>query len=192
MQLCAVMDKNNNCLSDVYEFIYFGGPTAAPFTDLDGDGVTTFDEMFWGTNPTNGTSKVTGPTVVLNGSDMFLHWPIAPFRRYALHASSNLQSWVILTNAAMPPFPEPLVFSGPQPSRFYRLTVTFESQDINSNGLINWEQALYEQHFGDPRTSSTDLDRDGLNDAEEFQQGRNFLKKDHPAVGLVVFTPLEK
>jgi hypothetical protein len=56
----AIVDQNNNGLSDVYEFIYFGGPTE-PFADPDGDGVTTYDEMVWGTNPTNAASKVTGP-----------------------------------------------------------------------------------------------------------------------------------
>ena len=47
--LLAAVDQNNNSLSDVYEFIYFGGPNA-PFADPDGDGVTTYDAMFWGTN----------------------------------------------------------------------------------------------------------------------------------------------
>lgn len=60
-RLCFTsIDLNSNNLSDVYEFIYFRGATA-PFADPDGDRVTTYDEMFWGTNPTNAASKVTGP-----------------------------------------------------------------------------------------------------------------------------------
>jgi hypothetical protein len=37
-----------------------------------------------------------------------------------------------------------------------------------------------------------DSDGDGMNDLQEFQLGLQPGKKDNPAVGLVVFTPLEK
>ena len=187
----AVVDQNNNSLSDVYEFIYFGGPTD-PFAAPDGDGVTTYDEMFWGTNPTNAASKVTGPAATLTGSDLALSWPVAPYRTYELQVSTDLQTWQTVTNGPVSLYIEHLAAPGASPSRFFRLLVTLDSQNTNALGLADWEAALYEQHFGDPHTSTADIDGDGLPDGQEFQQGHNFLKKDHPAVGLLVFSPLER
>src|SRR5512137_2939463 len=88
----AGIDLNYNGLSDVYEFIYFNGP-GDPFADPDGDGVSNYDEMFWGTNPTNAASRVTGPTATLNGNTLQLTWPAAPYRYYELRASEDLVTW---------------------------------------------------------------------------------------------------
>lgn len=115
-------------LSDVHEFIYFGGPTA-PFADPDCDRVTIYDEMFWGTNPTTS----------------------------AYH--------------------------------FYRLQMA--GQSASASGLLNGEIALWQSAYGQP-PSQTDIDGDGMPDDQEFLLGRSPGKMDHPAVGLVVFTPLEK
>lgn len=42
--LRADVDVNNNGLSDVWEFIYFNGPTD-PYADSDQDGVRNYEEM---------------------------------------------------------------------------------------------------------------------------------------------------
>ncbi len=55
------IDDANNSLSDVYEFIYFGGSSA--FVDPDADGVTTYDEMFRRTNPTTRNHDPHGATL---------------------------------------------------------------------------------------------------------------------------------
>jgi hypothetical protein len=75
--------------------------------------------------------------------------------------------------------------------RFYPLSVTLLSTDVNGSGLADREQALYLHKFG-VLPINRDSDGDGMNDLQEFQLGLNPAKKDNPAVGLVVFTPLEK
>ena len=258
--LAPAADLNYTGLSDVYESIYFGGPADA-FADADGDGVSNFDEMFWGTNPTNATSKVTGPTATLTGGDLLLSWPAAPLRTYQLEASVALQTWQMVTNGSVSSYLVRLSGPGALPSRFYRLqaslppptaqssslAATLSGQDLlltwpaatnrlyelqasedlmnwqtlsanalsphlvnlsapglphrfyrlkitggSASGLEPWEEALYTQALGHPLDPTTDTDGDGLPDQQEFQQSHNFVKKDHPAVGLVVFTPLEK
>lgn len=253
-------------MSDVYQFVYFGAYPPAPNADADADGVSNFDEMVWGTNPTNGTSRVTGPETVLAGSDLRLSWLASPYRVYELQSStSDLASWqtvaygaisnhvehigrsdtssgrfyrlkvalrspaihptkltALRTNAelvlswsvdpqqfyelqvsedltawrtlsadAHPPHRE-LLTATSTPRRFYRLKTTEGPSDTNHDGIADWEEALYQQALGHPLDSRSDTDSDGLPDIQEFQQGYKAGKKDHPAVGLIVFTPLEK
>lgn len=185
--LHAYIDLNNNGLSDVYEFIYFNGPTD-PFGDADGDGVSNYDEMVWGTNPTNGNSRITRPIGTLDSGQVSLSWPIAPYRVYTLEASTNMIAWQVVTNGTVSNFSQSIALSN---QRFYRLSVTFAPAKAGGDGLDPWEEALYVATFG-VSPASRDSDGDGLNDLAEFLQGNQPGKKDHPAVGLVVFTPLEK
>lgn len=188
---CTAADVNYSGLSDIYESIYFNGP-ADPFADADGDGVSNFDEMLWGTNPTNAASAVAAPASSLTGTDFILTWPVVTHRTYQLEASADLQIWQIVASGAASSYTERLAALNALPHRFYRLHVTLDPTDTNANGLADWEETLYQQTTGHPLNSTADTDADGLPDAQEFPQARNFLKKDHPAVALVVFTPLEK
>jgi hypothetical protein len=77
------------------------------------------------------------------------------------------------------------------PSRFYRLGASVVATYTNGTGLADWELALYVKKFG-VQPSARDSDGDGVNDLQEFLLGLQPGKKDNPAVGLVVFTPLEK
>jgi hypothetical protein len=189
-RLHASVDKDGSGLSDVYEFIYFGQP-ADPAADADGDGVSNYDEMVWGTNPTNAQSHVSAPIAALNGRDLSLIWFFATNRIYELQASTNFLSWQTIAAGAISSYVEHLGAVGSPPWRFYRLRVVLDMQDTNGDGLAEWEDSLWQAIYGQP-TSVTDIDGDGLPDSQEFLLGLNPAKKDHPAVGLLVFTPLEK
>ena len=75
--------------------------------------------------------------------------------------------------------------------RFWRLGVLAQSPDTDGNGLDAWEDVLSQRTYGKSANQS-DLDGHGIVDAQEFTTGHNPAKKDHPAVSLIVFTPLEK
>ena len=159
---------------------------------LDDDSVTTYDEMmFWDTNLTNTASKVIGPNTTLNGNELVLAWRPGPNRSYALQGSTDLQSWQTVASGLIGSHTERLDAANAPPYRFFCLIVTLDSRDTDGNGLVDWEEARWQQAYG-RSINLTDIDGDGLLDIQEFQQGQDPRKKDHPAVGLVVFTPLEK
>jgi hypothetical protein len=185
----AAVDHNYNGLSDIFELVYFYG-SGNPFADTDGDGVSNYDEMFWGTNPTNAASKVTGPNTLLTGQNLQFTWFAAPYRNYELLASHDLVNWQSVATGSISNYSENVSAPNSPIHRYYRLTVSFQPGTA-PDGLENWEEALYIETFGVP-PSARDSDGDGVPDLQEFLSGLNPAKKDNPIVGLVVFTPLEK
>lgn len=179
-------DFDANGLSDVFESVYFSGP-ADPNSDPDGDGLTNAEEAAWGTNPTDAESVITGPSAILEGADIQLNWPAVVGKWFRLQASADLQTWTTVTEGSVSTWREPTTST----VRFWRLQVLTESRDVDANGLDDWEEALWHARFGQP-PAKTDIDGDGLTDAEELAGGHSPTRKDHPAVGLIVFTPLEQ
>jgi hypothetical protein len=58
--------------------------------DTDGDGVSNYGEMVWGTDPTDATSKVSGLTATLIGTNLQFSWFTAPCPVYEPRASEDL------------------------------------------------------------------------------------------------------
>ena len=189
--LVGAADLNPGGLSDVFSYIYFGGP-ADPDADADGDGVSNRDEMLWGTNPTNAASKVTGPAVAFTSSGLLFTWPALPWRSYDLLASQDMTSWQSVASGPVSNYLEHMDALNTPTQRFYRLRVTLDQTDADGNGIPDWADALYLQATTHQLDGRWDSDGDGLPDLQEFILGRNPALKDHPAVGLTVFTPLEK
>jgi len=187
----AAFDRNGNGLSDVFEFVYFGGPVL-PEADPDGDGFSNREEMLWGTDPTNALSVPTGVTATLNGPDLLLSWSVVAGKQYLLHTSLDLRQWETVADGGAGRHLERLdAASGAPEARFWRIQVMADSPDADGNGFDAWEEGLWITFQGTGLEVS-DRDQDGLSDAAELRSDRDPAKKDHPAVGLIVFTPLDK
>lgn len=187
----GAVDRDDDGLSDVYEFIYFNAPAEAS-ADSDGDGFSNYEEMIWGANPTNAASKVTGATATLTGTNLVLTWPFVEGKWYRLQSSSDLVVWQTITEGHIASYTQPLTSPGGGSAlTFWRVQVVKDAPDSDGNGLDDWEDALWASSYG-ANPSQTDIDGDGLPDAQEFSLGHSPGRRDHPAVGLVVFTPLEK
>lgn len=124
------------------------------------------------------------------GTKLLLGYTVVSGQVYELQASAGLTSWQVVSTNATPPYSVPLTGFGVPPARSFRLR-TSGGGLVAADGLDWWEEALYVATFG-VMPATRDNDGDGQNDLAEFQQGRQPGKKDHPAVGLVLFTPLKK
>lgn len=187
----GMVDLDHNGLSDVYELVYFGGP-ADPDADPDGDGFNNFVELVWGTNPTNASSRVTGLKATVSGQTVHFSWAAAPGKWYRLQSSDDLLNWHTVQEGSFSSRTEPMGAPGSGSAvKFWRIEVLLDSPESNGTGLDTWEEALYLQAFG-VLPANRDSDGDGLSNLEELLRGHNPAKKDNPAVGLIVFTPLEK
>lgn len=188
----AMFDRSGSGLSDIFEFVYFGGP-ADPYADPDGDGYTNFEEMIWGTGPTDPDSTVAGTTAAVIGEGLVLSWPAAAGKYYRIQATRDFEEWVtVIEGQIVSPQDLPLdPFGTDSALTFWRVQVFATTPDTSGNGFDDWEEALWQATYGSA-LSDSDIDGDGLTDLEEFLGGHEPGKKDHPAVGLVVFTPLEK
>jgi hypothetical protein len=187
----AAVDTGRNALSDVYEFLYFGS-SADPLAEPDGDGWSNFEEMIWGADPRSQASVPKGATAEVEGNDLVLTWPGVAGKWYRLQSTTDLQTWETVTEGQLGTYRQPLASGGTEAGfEFWRVQVLALSPDTNGDGLDDWEEAIWRVKYGDV-PSRTDIDGEGLPDAQEFLTLHLVLKKDHPAVGLMVFTPLEK
>jgi hypothetical protein len=89
----GVTDTDNDGIPDWWEIMYFGGATnASPEDDDDDDHVSTLDEYYAGTNPTNGASYLMVVMSPLNSAGPVIIWPSYSNRIYELHRSTNQAS----------------------------------------------------------------------------------------------------
>ena len=192
LQAYSFVDINGNGLSDIYEYIYFGG-NGQKDGDADGDSVTNRDEMIWGTDPLNPQSTIPSPELHRDGNDLIIEWTGVAEKQYVLQESLDLITWIPIESGTRFSYVEKGYYNPDETNavvKFFRVRENLIETDNDRNGLSDWEDALFEKFFG-YNPSLIDTDGDGINDAEEFLSGSSPNKKDNPAVRLIVFTPLE-
>ena len=197
----AILDTNNNGLSDLWEKQYNNGNlfpnTFFPTADPDIDGWNNRTEAAAGTDPfwANPPEGIVATTLLPSATTgaYTLSWPTQIGKRYQLQASTDMESWLpvgdpivaentshsIGINVTQPGSPTP-------PNLFWHVLIDDIDSDID--GLTNNE----EQQLG-TNTNAPDSDGDGLLDKAEMLGGTNPLHNDSDLDGILDgadFTPL--
>ena len=172
----AVLDTNNNELSDVWEREYNNNelfpPDFNPQADPDGDGWTNAQEAVAGTDPFNANSPggfirpgiayihavlgeidESGTPELITPEAVIITWPTIPGKQYTLLFSPDLgtESWL--------PVEEPFIGNGSRVA--YNIPLT------QPDGCIP------DSVFWRIKIEDVDSDGDGLTDAEEYALGTN-------------------
>ncbi len=93
--LAAIVDRNNDGLSDVWASLYH--PTKNASFDEDGDGLTNAQEARAGTDPLNAASRfAAAPPQPDAAGSLVLRWRGVSGKRYAVQSSTDLKTWTAL------------------------------------------------------------------------------------------------
>jgi hypothetical protein len=84
-------DLNGNGLPDDWEQAYFGGTTAVPGQDTDGDGFTNLEEFETGTNPADPSDAPGITATEPSGSDVIIRFKTVPGKSYRVDWSDRPQ-----------------------------------------------------------------------------------------------------
>lgn len=174
----AILDINNNGMSDLWEKKYNNGNLyPANFVaneDPDQDGWNNGTEAIAGTDP----FLASGPTGIVNtiisgtqtAGAYTLTWPATNGKRYRLQASYDLDTWFSVGNSITTTEP------------FHTLGVSAEVPNSPALPKIFWRIII-----GD-----LDHDNDGLTNVEEFQLNTNALSVDTDSDGLSDYEEIVK
>jgi len=86
----APADSDGDGLADAWELQYFGGLSADPDEDADGDGMSNLREFLAGTNPTDPQSRFEVIELAQVPNGISLRWSSEPGRRYRVRRSPSL------------------------------------------------------------------------------------------------------
>lgn len=178
----AILDTNNNGLSDFWERDFNNGTLFDEFYDPQGDadtdGWTNAQEAAAGTNPFDPNppdGMVRPATALISPEVLSVTWPTLTGKQYSLFFSPDLtqESWL--------PVGTPFIADGGESTyyfyvnvsdkRFWRVAV--EDVDADSDGLTNHEEFLAGTH-----PTITDTDGDTLSDHAELIAGTDPLQAD--------------
>ena len=153
----AMVDENNNGLSDVWERAY-GAESLISSEDEDGDGISNAEEAICGTDPFDDQSflKINNLNYVNNG--LVLRWQSTIGTQYRLESSPDmaLSSWTEEANIPKGAggIRSVIIDKLPANSAFFRLSV----KESGTGAMI-------------AQNDSPDTDWDGQSDASEFHAG---------------------
>lgn len=168
----AIIDSNNNSLSDIWEKHYNGGslfspsnPHHAPTADPDGDGWNNAKEALAGTDPFSQALPLgCVRTEIVQHPDaeglFILSWPSVEGKAYKLHVSSDLSAWAYCgdliagTGATIQLAVDAKCVDETVPHRlFWRIVIADDDEDGDT--LTTWEEL---QLGYDPTNADTDFD----------------------------------
>ncbi len=178
----AIMDKNSNGVSDLWETSYNNGVLFPSNYDLqddpDGDGWNNAQEAQAGTNPNDPNpptgfvrveitdipatyTNVSGTNQLATPETMRLRWPTIIGKKYSLFFSPDLTTWIYV---------DELVGNGTVRGNCIPIT----QPDGSTPDAMFWRV----------KVSDIDSDSDSLTDSEENQLGTNLLNADSDGDGL--------
>jgi len=151
----AVVDRNANGMSDIWEMLY-GAGALSPNADTDGDGYSNLAESRAGTNPFDANSTPRLKLGFLFPSTAQLTWDSFAGKRYTLQSRANVTgAW---SNEI------PLVASGSlsltnfsiaEPMKFFRVAI--DDADSDGDGVNDYEERALGFNPNSQRTDRNDL-----------------------------------
>ena len=198
----AILDTNENELSDVWERAYNNGqlfgPSFDPQADADGDGWTNALEAIAGTDPFDANSSdgfvrpvlshisavlgdidESGVPEIVTPDAFTLTWQTTAGKQYALPYSPDLIEWLPIEPAFIGTGSE-LEYGIPFPDAdklFWRVTI--EDVDSDGDGLTDAEECALGTN-----PLLADSDGDGLNDRAEIINGTSSTNPDTDGDGI--------
>jgi|GEM_PF-2501692 len=205
-------DGNGDGLPDAWQIQYFGSVNALnalPTADPDGDGISSLQEYYDGTDPTDSNSVLRITAIIPVGEDIHVYFTSVSGKYYSLERFDSISGvWTNIVdyvpgnggvqwvkdidalNGGVQSFQAIGDASEPIPS--YRLHTTQLSspppEDSDGDGIPDWWTQLY---FGHPTglardysRAADDPDGDGLTNFQEFQLGTDPLNADTDGDGM--------
>jgi hypothetical protein len=132
IRLAAAVDSDSDGIPDVWEELYFGGPTNAQGSvDTDGDGFDNLSEFISGSDPTNSAScfEATSKAPVAESSGFVVEWGSVSGRVYDIRWNADLAGSFELIQSDIP-HPQNSytdTVHGTEGSGFYRIDVRLQN-----------------------------------------------------------------
>ncbi len=151
--LAAIVDRNNDGLSDVWAALYH--PTKGAGVDEDGDGFTNAQEALAGTDPLNAASRfAAAPPQADAAGNLVLRWRGAWGKRYTVQSSADLKTWTALPGLSI--------------GRGQELNAIVRAAGAAAEAKRYWRVVV----------ADVDTDDDGMTSAEEIELGSDPTTKD--------------